>query len=86
MQRLIYALVISLALGPALGVTSGCSPASQESKDGAIKIGLYLPMTGSAAAMGQMVWEGVQTAHQLAPKVLGRPVKLVLVDTNSDKI
>ena len=43
-------------------------------------------MTGPAAAMGQMVWEGVQVAHQLQPQVLGQPVKLVLVDTRSDRI
>lgn len=53
---------------------------------GEIKIGLYLPMTGAAAAMGQMVWEGVQVAHRLQPQVLGQPVKLALVDTRSDKI
>lgn len=57
------------------------SPAAAE-----VKIGLYLPMTGPAAAMGQMVWEGVQVAHQLQPQVLGQPVKLALVDTKSDKI
>ena len=51
-----------------------------------IKIGLYLPMTGPAAAMGQMVWEGVQVAHQLQPQVLGQPVKLILADTRSDRI
>jgi branched-chain amino acid transport system substrate-binding protein len=51
-----------------------------------IKIGLYLPMTGSAAAMGQMVWEGVQVAHELQPQVLEQPVKLVLLDTRSDRI
>jgi branched-chain amino acid transport system substrate-binding protein len=51
-----------------------------------VKIGLYLPMTGSAAAMGQMVWEGVQVAHRLQPQVLGRPVKLILLDTRSDRI
>ena len=51
-----------------------------------VKIGLYLPMTGAAAAMGQMVWEGVQVAHKLKPKVLGQKVKLALVDTKSDKM
>ena len=51
-----------------------------------IKIGLFLPMTGAAAAIGQMVWEGVQAAHILKPQVLGQPVKLALVDTKSDKI
>ena len=53
---------------------------------GEVKIGLYLPMTGAAAAMGQMVWEGVQTAHKLQPQALGQPVKLALVDTKSDRI
>lgn len=51
-----------------------------------VKIGCYLPMTGSAAAMGQMVWEGVQIAHKIKPKVLDQEVKLVLVDTKSDKM
>jgi branched-chain amino acid transport system substrate-binding protein len=51
-----------------------------------IKIGSYLPMTGPAAAMGQMVWEGIQVAHRLQPRVLGQPVQLVLVDTRSDRI
>ncbi len=52
----------------------------------AVKIGLYLPMTGPAAAMGQMVWEGVQVAHELEPQILGQPVELALVDTKSDRI
>jgi branched-chain amino acid transport system substrate-binding protein len=52
----------------------------------AIKIGVYCPMTGPAAAMGEMVWEGVQVAHRLQPQVLGQPVELVLVDTRSDRI
>lgn len=43
-------------------------------------------MTGPAAAMGQMVWEGVQVAHQLQPQVLGQPVRLVMLDTRSDRI
>ncbi len=59
----------------------GALPAAAE-----VKIGLYLPMTGAAAAMGQMVWEGVQVAHELKPRVLGQPVKLVLLDTRSDRI
>jgi len=51
-----------------------------------VKIGCYLPMTGAAAAMGQMVWEGVQIAHKIRPKVLDQEVKLALVDTKSDKM
>lgn len=52
----------------------------------AVKIGLYLPMTGSAAAMGHMVWEGVQTAHRMQPQILGQAAELMLVDTRSDRI
>jgi branched-chain amino acid transport system substrate-binding protein len=62
-------------------VLSWSAPALAE-----IKIGLYLPMTGSAAAMGQMVYEGLQVAHRLQPQVLDQPVKLILVDTRSDRI
>ena len=36
--------------------------------------------------MGQMAWEGVQVAHCLQPQVLGQPVKLILLDTRSDRI
>jgi branched-chain amino acid transport system substrate-binding protein len=73
-------LLTGLALLALLGLTAA-PPAGA-----AVKIGLYLPMTGSAAAMGQMVREGVQVAHQLQPRVLGEAVKLVLVDTRSDRI
>jgi branched-chain amino acid transport system substrate-binding protein len=51
-----------------------------------VTIGCYLPMTGPAAAMGQMVWDGIQIAHKLKPKVLDQEVKLALVDTRSDKM
>jgi branched-chain amino acid transport system substrate-binding protein len=64
----------------------GAAMPSAGAPAGAVKIGLYLPMTGAAAAMGQMVWEGVQVAHRLQPQVLGQPVELALVDTKSDKI
>jgi branched-chain amino acid transport system substrate-binding protein len=62
-------------------ILGGVSPVAAQ-----VKIGLYLPMTGAAAAMGQMVWEGVQVAHKLKPTVLGQEVKLALVDTKSDKM
>lgn len=51
-----------------------------------IKIGVYLPMTGAVAAYGQMEWEGIQIAHEMMPKALGKEIELVLVDTKSDKI
>ncbi len=66
----------------ALLVTGGLASAAAAQ----VTIGCYLPMTGHAAAMGQMVWEGVQIAHRLEPKVLDQEVKLALVDTRSDKM
>ncbi|MEW6658618.1 MAG: ABC transporter substrate-binding protein [Thermodesulfobacteriota bacterium] len=77
MRKIFYLLTVCLLLG-------GLLPRAAAA--GEIKIGLYLPMTGPAAAMGQMVWEGVQVAHRLKPRVLGQKVKLALVDTRSDKI
>ncbi len=71
-RRLILALLICLNIPAPAAAT--------------VKIGLYLPMTGPAAAMGEMVWEGVQVARQLQPKALGEPVELILLDTKSDKI
>lgn len=68
-------------LGFALAGGAWARPAMAE-----VRLGLYLPMTGGAAAMGQMVWEGVQTAHRMQPRILGQEVRLFLVDTKSDKI
>ena len=64
-------------------LVSGCLASAAAAQ---VTIGCYLPMTGPAAAMGEMVWEGVQIAHRLKPKVLDQEVKLALVDTRSDKM
>jgi branched-chain amino acid transport system substrate-binding protein len=76
-------LAAILAVGCLTGATVAAPKAADEP---VVKIGLYLPMTGAAAAMGQMVWEGVQTAHKLQPRILHREVKLILTDTKSDRI
>ncbi|MBU1625865.1 ABC transporter substrate-binding protein, partial [bacterium] len=44
------------------------------------------PMTGSYAAGGQMCMDGVNMAHKLRPQVLGKDVKVILVDDKSDKV
>ena len=59
-----------------------CLPAVAKSP---INVGVFLPMSGNAAAYGQMEWSGIRTAHEMMAKVLGRDVKLVLEDTMSDK-
>lgn len=62
-----------------------CFPAMALAQD-AIKIGVYLPMTGGVAAYGDMEWTGLQIARRMEPTVLGRNIDLILVDTKSDKI
>jgi len=51
-----------------------------------INIGALLPMTGSVAAFGQMAWDGINTARQIEPEALGRPVEIKLADTKSEKV
>ena len=51
-----------------------------------IKVGVYLPMTGTVASYGEMEWAGMQIATAMEPEVLGKKVVLVLEDTKSDKI
>lgn len=63
---------------------SGLAPAAK--KSGTVKIGVFLPMTGSAAAYGQTEWAGIKIANEIKPTVLGKKVKLILIDTKSDKI
>jgi branched-chain amino acid transport system substrate-binding protein len=72
---------IQFALLLALGVLQNPTAAAQE----AVSIGVFLTMTGSVAAVGQMEWLGIQTAHDMTEKVLGRKVKLVLEDSKSDQ-
>ncbi len=51
-----------------------------------VKIGLILPITGPAAAYGDMALAGIKLAQADRPEVLGRPVKLILTDNKSDKV
>ncbi len=74
-------LALVALMGLALFGTSGPAVAQDT-----IKIGVYLPMTGAVAAYGQMEWDGIQIANEMRPKVLGKKIELVLVDTKSDKI
>ncbi|KMY69347.1 hypothetical protein AAU61_06805 [Desulfocarbo indianensis] len=62
------------------------APPAASSADQPIKIGLILPITGPAAAYGDMALAGLKLAHAHRPDVLGRPVELVLTDNKSDKV
>lgn len=51
-----------------------------------IVIGVFEPMTGPYAAGGQLTMEGINLAAEQVTEVLGRPIKLVLVDNKSEKV
>ncbi|MCR4430881.1 MAG: ABC transporter substrate-binding protein [Tepidanaerobacteraceae bacterium] len=61
------------------------SAASGESSGDVIKVGVYEPMTGASAAGGQMTVEGINLANEMFPEVLGKKIKLFLVDNKTDK-
>ena len=50
-----------------------------------IVIGVELGMTGASAGYSAPMWEGIQLALEEKPTVLGKPVRLVLVDDKSDR-
>jgi len=50
-----------------------------------IRIGVYLPMTGSVESYGKSEWDGIKAANAMMPELLGRDIKLVLTNTNSDR-
>jgi branched-chain amino acid transport system substrate-binding protein len=53
----------------------------------AVKIGANLEMTGSVAAYGQMINEGIELIRDIVgTEVLGKQVEYVLVDNKSDKV
>ena len=53
--------------------------------DDPIKIGYIENLTGDFAAIGALCKNGMDLAMELNPTVLGRPVKLITVDSKSDK-
>jgi branched-chain amino acid transport system substrate-binding protein len=50
-----------------------------------IKLGFYSSVTGAAAEMYEFQSKGAQIAQAMKPTVLGKPVKLILVDDKSEK-
>ncbi len=51
-----------------------------------VKIGVIFSMTGMASAFGQMTKEGLDLAYALKPEVLGKKIRVILLDDKSDKI
>ena len=61
-----------------------CLPALSTASS--VKLGVYLPMSGSSNVYGQAVYQGIKVAHTIRPTVLNRHVELILVDTMSKKM
>lgn len=85
----LFVLVFSLIIGTLLG----CSPnedadTATGGSDGGdiIKIGVFEPMTGAAAAGGEMTVEGIELANEKVSSVLGKDIELVIVDNKSEKV
>lgn len=56
------------------------------SEDEVIKIGVFEPMTGVAAAGGEMTVEGIELANEKKGEVLGQKIELVILDNKSEKV
>ncbi|MBA7505246.1 Leu/Ile/Val-binding protein [subsurface metagenome] len=86
MRHKIVMVMLSVALIVGLALTGCIEPAVEEEAPEEIVIGVFEPMTGPYAAGGQMTKEGIDMAVEENPEVLGRPVKMVLVDNRSEKV
>ena len=52
--------------------------------DDTIRIGVYEPMSGADKDAGELEVRGIELAHELYPRVLGKKVELVYADNKSD--
>ncbi len=73
----------------AAGTSAGTTTAggtTTASAGGAIKIGVFEPLTGANAAGGQLELKGILLANKMYPEVLGKKIELVQADNKSDKV
>lgn len=57
--------------------------ANQEQND-TVKIGVFQPLSGEYKDYGELERQGIQLAHKLYPRVLGKTVELIFADNKSD--
>lgn len=73
--------ILSFLAFVVLALTSGQALAQEP-----VKIGVYLPLTGQMGYGGRLELEGVALAAEEKPEVLGRPVQLIIKDSQSEKV
>mgnify|MGYP006381524871 FL=1 len=85
-MKLKKVMSVLLASAVMLGALTGCGGDKKEAKKAdTVKVGVFLPLTGDNAAVGELELRGVKLAHKLHPEVLGKKVELVVADNKSDK-
>ena len=82
-----------LASAVALSLVAGCGGGDKKRPDekkpaaaaGAVKVGVFLPLTGDNAAGGELELRGIKLANKLHPEINGKKIELVIADNKSDK-
>ena len=82
-----------LASAVALSMVAGCGGGDQKKAEekkpaaaaGAVKVGVFLPLTGDNAAGGELELRGIKLANKLHPEINGKKIELVIADNKSDK-
>lgn len=96
---LVLLLVFVLASSLVAGCGGGQKPEPSQEPEGEsgeksestalpdeVRIGVWEPLTGNLAAGGAQKLEGDKLANEMRPTVLGKPVRLIVVDNKSDKV
>ena len=85
-----------LASAVALSLVAGCGGGDKKKDEkkpaaapaaaaGAVKVGVFLPLTGDNAAGGELELRGIKLANKLYPELNGKKIELVIADNKSDK-
>lgn len=84
MKKTISILLTVCLTFPAL--LTGCKKVgANAAPSNEVRIGVYEPITGANGAGGSLELEGIKLANEMYPEVLGKKVKLYVVDNKSDK-
>jgi len=76
-----------IAIAAVILVAAGVFMAKQAGNSAdTIKIGVYLPLTGKDSVNGNRQLDGIKLAYEDENEVLGKKIKLVIEDNESDKI
>jgi len=76
----------ALASLMAVSMIAGCGAVEKKAYEAkAIKIGVFLPLTGDNAAGGELELAGISLANKLYPEINGEKLELVVADNKSDK-